>query len=80
MELYKRHSEWIRMAHYLGGDEDDVQEMYIKLLTIGKTDVKTSYVFLTLRSIIFRRKSNEPRQDKAHHQYQRQQEEDRGRR
>jgi hypothetical protein len=64
MELYKRHNEWINMARYLGGGEDDVQDMYILLLTMDKLDVNTSYIYLTLRSIIFRRKANDTRKGK----------------
>jgi hypothetical protein len=67
MEIFNKHKEWLRMAYYLGGDEDDVQEMYIKLLE--KEEVNNSYVYLTLRSIIFRRKSTEPRQEAADQKY-----------
>jgi len=49
-ELTKQHKKWINIAKQFGGCEDEVQDMYIKLIELNK-DINTAYVWCTLRSI-----------------------------
>ena len=49
-DLTKHHKKWINIAKQFGGCEDEVQDMYIKLIELNK-DINTAYVWCTLRSI-----------------------------
>jgi RNA polymerase sigma factor (sigma-70 family) len=61
--IAQRHSEWVRMASYLGSNypEDVVQEMYLKLcenpdmlarINYKENEVNTFYIFSIIRSKI----------------------------